>query len=148
MTAGLLVIPLADAVIFAVPVSGVPLDVPTQLIKFVSQTPAQIDAEEAPLAFSMVAMLMLEELKVKFAVWAALEASSAVAVIVITSPAFIEIDVGERITWVIALDELFPPPPHPVRTAIIDKMNPGMTANRLMRPPRPALKPGGSNEVW
>lgn len=133
--------PLALAVMFAVPVRGTPAEVPLQTIKLVSQTPAQINADEAPLVFSTVAMLVLEELKVKFAVCELLEESSAVAEIWITSPAFMEMAVGERTTWVTLLDEL--PPPQPVKTAMMDKMNPEMMANRLMRPPRRALRPDG-----
>jgi len=146
ITAGLLVTPLADAVMLAVPVRGTPAELPLQTMKLVSHTPAQISADPAPLELEIVAMLVLEELKVKFAVCTLLEESSAVAEIWITSPAFREIAVGERITWVTLLDE--PPPPHPVKTAMMDKMNPGMMANRLMRPPRRAFSPDGLNEVW
>jgi len=143
MVAGLLVTPDAVAVMLAVPVTLLPL----HTIKLESQTPAQISAEAAPLEFETVAIFVFEELKVTFALTAVLDAFSGVAMIWTTSPAFSETDVGERITCVTGL-VFEPPPPQPAKMSMTNRMNPGMVANRLMRPPRPGFHPCGLNEVW
>jgi hypothetical protein len=92
---GPLVIPCEVTVMVAFPVIGLPREsFPLQTTNNESHTPPQTE----PLG-ATVAILVLEELKVKVAVTAPFEEFSAETEMLVTSPAIMESVAGVTVTW-------------------------------------------------